>query len=79
MAGWKLTGVCRQTGSGKTYTMMGTQRDVGLIPRAVARIFELIDGKPDTMFVVQLMYETLEVSLTVAGLWNCTWTSSWIC
>ncbi len=42
-----------QTGSGKTYTMMGPQSDPGIIPRAIKRMFELIENKPNTMFVVQ--------------------------
>ena len=32
-----------QTSSGKTYTMMGDQRDEGVIPKAVGEIYDYIE------------------------------------
>jgi hypothetical protein len=35
------------TSSGKTHTMMGTAADPGLVPRAIAALFEMISQAPD--------------------------------
>jgi hypothetical protein len=40
-----------QTGAGKTHTIMGPPKDPGIIPRAIAKIFEEIENYPNTMFV----------------------------
>ncbi|XP_054794104.1 kinesin-like protein KIN-7N isoform X2 [Prosopis cineraria] len=45
-----------QTSSGKTYTMNGSQRDPGIIPRAVEDIFRKIQMVPDREFLIRVSY-----------------------
>eukprot|EP00882_Tetradesmus_deserticola_P027820 GHRQ01030949.1.p2 GENE.GHRQ01030949.1~~GHRQ01030949.1.p2 ORF type:complete len:184 (+),score=48.09 GHRQ01030949.1:1075-1626(+) len=40
------------TSSGKTHTMMGTPADPGVVPRAIAVLFEMISHTPDRVFTV---------------------------
>jgi hypothetical protein len=49
----------RQTGAGKTHTMMGPANDPGLIPRGINKIFDLVQQRSDTMFVLQCSYVEL--------------------
>lgn len=56
--------VCVQTGSGKTYTMMGAPGDLGITPRVVNAIFQSIEDSPDTMeFTLRVSY--LEIYMEV--------------
>lgn len=43
------------TGSGKTFTMQGSEHDLGVIPRSVYRLFELLEAR-GTAAVVRLSY-----------------------
>ena len=45
-----------QTSSGKTHTMRGTSEDPGIVPRAVAEIFELINAAQDREFLLRVSY-----------------------
>lgn len=45
-----------QTSSGKTYTMMGTEEEDGIIPLTIKRIFHAIDGTPTREFLLRLVY-----------------------
>jgi hypothetical protein len=38
---------------------MGPSNNPGIIPRAIKRLFEIIESKPDTLFVVQCSYVEL--------------------
>ncbi|KAF6263298.1 P-loop containing nucleoside triphosphate hydrolase protein [Scenedesmus sp. NREL 46B-D3] len=40
------------TSSGKTHTMMGTPADPGVVPRAIAALFDMINQAPDRAFTV---------------------------
>lgn len=48
-----FSNVCRQTGAGKTHTMMGSKSEPGIIPRAINKIFDLVDKQPETVFSIQ--------------------------
>ncbi|ELR22420.1 kinesin motor domain containing protein [Acanthamoeba castellanii str. Neff] len=50
-----------QTGSGKTHTMFGTEEHPGLIARAVKLIFDLIESRSDTVFVVKCTFVELHL------------------
>ncbi|XP_010846566.1 PREDICTED: centromere-associated protein E isoform X3 [Bison bison bison] len=45
-----------QTASGKTYTMMGSQEYLGVIPRAIHDIFQKIKKFPDREFLLRVSY-----------------------
>lgn len=45
-----------QTASGKTYTMMGSQDYLGVIPRAIHDIFQKIKKFPDREFLLRVSY-----------------------
>jgi hypothetical protein len=46
-----------QTGTGKTHTMEGTGKDLGIIPRAFTKIFELIKLKSkNTNYLIRVAY-----------------------
>ncbi|XP_071893059.1 centromere-associated protein E isoform X3 [Anas platyrhynchos] len=45
-----------QTSSGKTYTMMGNEDCVGVIPKAVQHVFKLICEIPDREFLLRVSY-----------------------
>lgn len=44
------------TGSGKTYTMQGSQENPGVIPLAVRRVFSLIEDTPGASFLLRMNY-----------------------
>ncbi|XP_066241622.1 centromere-associated protein E isoform X1 [Saccopteryx leptura] len=45
-----------QTASGKTYTMMGSEDHLGVIPRAIHDIFQKIEKCPDREFLLRVSY-----------------------
>ncbi|XP_049642493.1 centromere-associated protein E [Suncus etruscus] len=45
-----------QTASGKTYTMMGSKDNLGVIPRAIHDIFQKIQKFPDREFLLRVSY-----------------------
>ncbi|KAM8804254.1 centromere-associated protein E isoform 2-T2 [Rhynchonycteris naso] len=45
-----------QTASGKTYTMMGSEDYLGVIPRAIHDIFQKIEKCPDREFLLRVSY-----------------------
>ncbi|XP_069834499.1 centromere-associated protein E isoform X3 [Dendropsophus ebraccatus] len=45
-----------QTSSGKTYTMMGTPVNLGIIPQAVDEIFRIIQEIPNREFLLRVSY-----------------------
>ncbi|NXD81999.1 CENPE protein, partial [Halcyon senegalensis] len=45
-----------QTASGKTYTMMGNEDSVGVIPKAVQHVFKIICEIPDREFLLRVSY-----------------------
>ncbi|XP_006151218.1 centromere-associated protein E [Tupaia chinensis] len=45
-----------QTASGKTYTMMGSQDSLGVIPRAIHDIFQKIKKFPEREFLLRVSY-----------------------
>ncbi|XP_008579154.1 PREDICTED: centromere-associated protein E isoform X2 [Galeopterus variegatus] len=45
-----------QTASGKTYTMMGSEDSLGVIPRAIHDIFQKIKKFPDREFLLRVSY-----------------------
>ncbi|XP_057372757.1 uncharacterized protein LOC130693602 [Daphnia carinata] len=45
-----------QTASGKTYTMMGSQKELGIVQLAVNRIFTLIEQNPERAFLLRCSY-----------------------
>ncbi|KAK4005430.1 hypothetical protein OUZ56_007143 [Daphnia magna] len=45
-----------QTASGKTYTMMGSQKELGIVQLAVERIFTLIEQNPERAFLLRCSY-----------------------
>jgi centromeric protein E len=45
-----------QTASGKTHTMMGDDKEPGLMILAADEIFEGVASKPDTIFLIRLSY-----------------------
>ncbi|XP_053559480.1 centromere-associated protein E [Bombina bombina] len=45
-----------QTSSGKTYTMMGTENSMGIIPLAVQEIFRIIQEIPGREFLLRVSY-----------------------
>ncbi|XP_067424353.1 centromere-associated protein E [Emydura macquarii macquarii] len=45
-----------QTASGKTYTMMGSDKSVGIIPKAIQDIFKIICEIPDREFLLRVSY-----------------------
>jgi hypothetical protein len=45
-----------QTASGKTYTMMGSQKELGIVQLAVNRIFTLIEQYPERAFLLRCSY-----------------------
>ncbi|XP_002739717.2 uncharacterized protein LOC100369687, partial [Saccoglossus kowalevskii] len=48
-----------QTSSGKTYTMQGTERNPGVIRRAIRDIFDSIEKTPDREFLLRVSYSEL--------------------
>lgn len=44
-----------QTSSGKTHTMKGDEKDPGLIPRTLKKLFEILDSKSDKRYMVAKM------------------------
>eukprot|EP01119_Soliformovum_irregulare_P012481 TRINITY_DN3244_c4_g1_i2.p1 TRINITY_DN3244_c4_g1~~TRINITY_DN3244_c4_g1_i2.p1 ORF type:complete len:836 (-),score=234.38 TRINITY_DN3244_c4_g1_i2:7-2487(-) len=50
-----------QTGSGKTHTMMGPAKSPGIIHRTFRRIFEVVESRPNTMFIIQLTFVELHL------------------
>eukprot|EP01045_Picozoa_sp_COSAG04_P016555 COSAG04_NODE_1390_length_6957_cov_4.929425_3_plen_125_part_00 len=53
LSGFLCAGVDGQTGSGKTYTMQGEVDSVGITPRAVNLLFELMEPEFDFTFEVR--------------------------
>ncbi|NWU63816.1 CENPE protein, partial [Pterocles burchelli] len=45
-----------QTASGKTYTMMGNEDSVGIIPKAIQNVFKIICEIPDREFLLRVSY-----------------------
>ncbi|XP_053884844.1 centromere-associated protein E [Malaclemys terrapin pileata] len=45
-----------QTASGKTYTMMGNDKSMGIIPKAVQDVFKIICANPDREFLLRVSY-----------------------
>ncbi|NWY90602.1 CENPE protein, partial [Loxia curvirostra] len=45
-----------QTASGKTYTMMGNEESVGIIPKAIQHVFKIICEIPDREFLLRVSY-----------------------
>ncbi|SNX82306.1 related to Kinesin-7a motor protein [Melanopsichium pennsylvanicum] len=45
-----------QTGSGKTHTMSGSDKEPGVIPRAVQQVFQMIKNEPDREFLLRVSY-----------------------
>ncbi|NXD14674.1 CENPE protein, partial [Nothocercus nigrocapillus] len=45
-----------QTASGKTYTMMGNDDSVGIIPKAIQHVFKIICEIPDREFLLRVSY-----------------------
>ncbi|XP_058392897.1 centromere-associated protein E-like [Diceros bicornis minor] len=45
-----------QTASGKTYTMIGSKDDLGIIPRAIHDIFNKVKKFPDREFLLRVSY-----------------------
>ncbi|XP_057880641.1 centromere-associated protein E [Melospiza georgiana] len=45
-----------QTASGKTYTMMGNEDSVGIIPKAIQHVFKIICEIPDREFLLRVSY-----------------------
>ncbi|NXJ81092.1 CENPE protein, partial [Trogon melanurus] len=45
-----------QTASGKTYTMMGSEDSVGIIPKAIQHVFKIICESPDREFLLRVSY-----------------------
>lgn len=45
-----------QTSSGKTHTMRGTPEERGIIPLAVAAVFDQIHDMPDREFLLRVSY-----------------------
>ncbi|XP_035181738.1 centromere-associated protein E [Oxyura jamaicensis] len=45
-----------QTASGKTYTMMGNEDSVGIIPNAIQHVFKIICEIPDREFLLRVSY-----------------------
>lgn len=45
-----------QTSSGKTYTMIGTEEEDGVIPLAIKRMFDAIADTPRREFLLRLVY-----------------------
>ncbi|XP_027762952.1 centromere-associated protein E [Empidonax traillii] len=45
-----------QTASGKTYTMMGNEDSVGIIPKAIQHVFKIICESPDREFLLRVSY-----------------------
>ena len=42
------------TSSGKTHTMMGGQGEMGMVPRAIHHVFDLIEQNPDKEYLLRL-------------------------
>ncbi|XP_064273166.1 centromere-associated protein E isoform X2 [Passer domesticus] len=45
-----------QTASGKTYTMMGNEDSVGIIPKAIQHVFKIICEIPEREFLLRVSY-----------------------
>ncbi|XP_026703732.1 centromere-associated protein E [Athene cunicularia] len=45
-----------QTASGKTYTMMGNEDSMGIIPKAIQHVFKVICEIPDREFLLRVSY-----------------------
>ncbi|KAM4807727.1 centromere-associated protein E [Rhinophrynus dorsalis] len=45
-----------QTSSGKTYTMMGTPKSLGIIPQAIQEVFKIIQEIPNREFLLRVSY-----------------------
>lgn len=45
-----------QTASGKTYTMMGSQQEFGIVQLVVERIFTVIESQPEREFLLRCSY-----------------------
>ncbi|XP_067024413.1 uncharacterized protein [Acropora muricata] len=45
-----------QTSSGKTYTMMGDQRNEGVIPMAIGEMYDYIEKHPSREFLIRVSY-----------------------
>ena len=45
-----------QTASGKTYTMMGSQQEFGIVQLVVERIFTVIENQPEREFLLRCSY-----------------------
>ncbi|XP_075057044.1 centromere-associated protein E isoform X2 [Mixophyes fleayi] len=45
-----------QTSSGKTYTMMGSPNNLGIIPQAVQEVFQIIQEIPNREFLLRVSY-----------------------
>ena len=44
------------TGSGKTYTMLGTQTEIGIMPRSVSDLFKILQNIKNKEFKIQISY-----------------------
>ena len=60
MEGYNGTVMCYgQTGAGKTFTMCGNEKSFqhrGIIPRAIARVFQEVDQRPESLITVKTSY-----------------------
>lgn len=50
-----------QTSSGKTYTMMGTDEEDGIIPLAIKRMFDTIADTPRREFLLRLVVSLVTI------------------
>ncbi|KAI8869694.1 kinesin-domain-containing protein [Ramicandelaber brevisporus] len=44
------------TASGKTHTQYGSKKEPGIIPKAIERIFDIIDQTPDRVFMLSVSF-----------------------
>ena len=44
------------TGSGKTYTMLGTSKEKGIMPRSISDLFKLLNNKKSKVFTMKVSY-----------------------
>lgn len=64
-----------QTGSGKTFSMgtcpSSNQTDVGIIPRAIADIFNVINNDDQWIFKVSVSFLEVCSNLIISGVFAC--------
>jgi hypothetical protein len=59
------------TGSGKTYTMGGTDEEPGVIPSAIDRVFDGIDEDKEREFLLRVSYVEVRLDSLLFHLWSC--------